>query len=181
MKKFKAVAVVMMVAIMMFSLAGCGVDMKKVSGTWTVSTINGQSAADFAASQGLPEVSVQKVYEINDKTVTLKFLGADGTTASNSGDTVVRKNGVEVTIEGVLIPLEYHEDNDTLTYKLDQAGTTYDYVLKKGSYDFDAAYQEYMNSVNGGSEEGYDEEGYDEEGYDEEGYDEEGSEDYEEE
>ena len=173
MKKFKVVAVMMMVAIMMFSLAGCGVDMNKVSGTWTVSTINGQSAADFAASQGLPEVSVQKVYEINDKTVTLKFLGADGTTTSNSGDTVVRKNGVEVTIEGVLIPLEYHEDNDTLTYKLDQDGTVYDYVLKKGSYDFDAAYQEYMNSVNGGGEEeGYDEEGY-EEGGDEEYYDEE--------
>ena len=169
MKKFKVLAVVMMVAVMMFSLAGCGVDMKKVSGTWIVDTINGQSAADFAAGMGTVECAVMKVYEINDKTVTLKQLGADGKEASFSGDTVVRKNGVEATIDGALIPLEYHEDNDTLTYKLAD-GTSY--VLKKGSYDLEAKYQEAMGAANGGEEEYYDEEGY-EEGGDEEYYDDE--------
>ena len=171
MKKFKAVAVVMMVAIMMFSLAGCGVDMNKVSGTWSVSTINGKSAADFAAENGVAEVFVQKNIEINDKTVKMSSIDGNGSVNAVSGDTVVRKNGVEANLGGVTFGFEYHDDNDTITYAIDMAGTQYNYVLKKGAYDLEGNFQaaQGAGAEEEGSEEGG-EEGYDEEGYDDEEY-----------
>lgn len=172
-KTIKVMAAIMLVAAMVFSIASCGVDMNKVKGDWYVSTINGKSAADFAAASGVAEVMAQKAINITDKEVSMSAIGPDGTVKTIKGDVTVRANGVEATLEGVLFGFEFHEADNTLTYSITDGTNQFDYVLKKGTYDLAGKYAEAVSAAQAAAEESseeYYDEGYGEEYYGEEGY-----------
>lgn len=153
-KAIKVMAAVMLVAAMVFSIASCGVDMNKVKGDWYVSTINGKSAADFAAESGTVEVMVQKSINITDKELSMSAIGPEGNVLTSKGDVTVRANGVESTIDGVLFGFEFHEADNTLTYSVSDGTNQYDYVLKKGTYDLAGKYAEAVAAAQGTAEEG---------------------------
>ena len=148
----KLVLVVLAVAMMSMALVGCGVDMSKMKGDWIVSTINGKSVADFAAENGLVEAQAMKAVTITDETATAKsFDSSSGQVVTVEGKITKRTDGVEADIQGIIWPFKL-QDNGNLTYKLDANGTVYEYVLVKGTYDFEAKYAEQTGAQQGGEE-----------------------------
>ncbi len=150
----KVMAAVMLVAAMVLSIASCGVDMNKIKGDWHLSTINGQSVADFAAANGVAEVFAQKAYNITDKTLTVGAIGPDGTVINDCGDVTVRANGIESTISGVVFGFEYKDADQTLNYTVTDGTNTYSYVLVKGAYDLAGEYAKVAAAAQGSAEEG---------------------------
>ena len=150
----KKLALVLVAAMAMaMCLVGCGVDMNKMKGDWIISTINGKSVADFAAENGVVEAQAMKTFNITDETATISaFDSSTGEVQTTSGKITVRKDGVEADILGVTWPFKLM-DNGNLTFKLDQGGTTYEYVLVKGTYDFKAKFAEQVGASQGGEEE----------------------------
>ena len=156
MKKLtKKLALVLVAAMVMgMCLVGCGVDMNKVKGDWIVSTINGKSVADFAAESGAVEAQAMKAVTITDDNATVTtFDSSTGDVASMTGKITQKSNGVEADMQGVTWPFKL-EDNGNLSYKLDANGTTYEYVLVKGTYDFKAKFAEQTGAAQQGGEEG---------------------------
>ncbi len=148
MKKLTKVLVAcMLFAVMAVSMTGCGVDMSKVKGDWVVSSINGQSPADFAAASGVAEVYCMKTYNITDDKVTCKAVGADGAVATVTGDVVKKADGIESNIGGVTFGFLLNESDNTLSYSVTDGTNTVKYVLSKGTYDFESN----LAALNGGS------------------------------
>jgi len=156
MKKLtKKLALVLVAAMVMgMCLVGCGVDMNKMKGDWIVSTINGKSVADFAAENGAVEAQAMKAVTITDDNATVtSFDSSSGETASITGKITKKSNGVEADMQGVTWPFKL-EDNGNLSYKIDANGTTLEYVLVKGTYDFKAKFAEQTGAAQQGGEEG---------------------------
>jgi len=156
MKKLtKKLALVLVAAMVMgMCLVGCGVDMNKMKGDWIVSTINGKSVADFAAENGAVEAQAMKAVNITDDNATVtSFDSSSGETASITGKITKKSNGVEADMQGVTWPFKL-EDNGNLSYKIDANGTTLEYVLVKGTYDFKAKFAEQTGAAQQGGEEG---------------------------
>ena len=183
MKKFgRLVSVLMLVMVAAFALTACGgLDMNKIKGDWTVSTINGMSPAEFAASVGTPEFAGCTNYTITDKTFESSNIALDGTTQGTSLPISVKANGFEVLQDGqVFMSVAYDDKADTLSFGADIGGTQLNTVLKRGKTDIDALYNEYVASQSGAGGEEYVEDGgeeYYEEGG-EEYYEEDGGEEY---
>lgn len=148
----KKLAALVLVGIMMFSLTACGVDMNKVKGDWTVSTIGGKDLATVAAEKGIPEQLLYINYTISDKEIVLNGFNNDlsGNLTTDTYTLKKRSNGVEgYKGDTVMCSLIYDEKADTLTMKIgtDEA-TAVSYVFVKGSKDLQAAQAALM----GGSE-----------------------------
>ena len=135
MKKLaKRLAVVLMICAMAFAMTACGeIDMNKIKGDWTISTINGQSPADFAAANGVQEWQVMKNYTVTDKTFTMK--AADGTVDC---PIEVKSDGFNFTLAGATGGCAYDEKADTLSYSIKVGDTETKYVLKKGTSSIEA-------------------------------------------
>lgn len=183
----KKLVLLMLTVLAALSLVACGeISYDKIGGDWKVKTIGGKSAADYAAELGYPEVMAMVTMKVtdDDKAVVTSVDPTTFTSTISQTYNIKRaSNGFEVLKEGsdkdVFFSVEYKDD--TLVYKLDPGtGSTIDYVLEKGTYDFDAALSELATeettddaTVSEDGEEVYeDEESYDEESYDEESYDE---------
>ena len=172
-KTIKVMAAIMLVAAMVFSIASCGgLDMNKIKGDWTLSTIGGKSVADYAASAGASEYQFAGNYNFTDKNVTITTLPTDSITSATM-DIKVKSNGIEVMSgDQVAFSMIYDDKAETLTFSVDPGtGTAISYVLKKGTTDLQALY----NAANAPAEDdgGAGDEGeyYDDEGeyYDDEG------------
>ena len=156
MKKLtKKLALVLVAAMVMgMCLVGCGVDMSKMKGDWIVSTINGKSVADFAAESGFVEAQAMKAVTITDDNATVStFDSSTGEVATSSGKITQKSDGVEADIQGITWSFKL-EDNGNLSYKVDANGTTYEYVLVKGTYDFKAKFAEQTGAAQQGGEDG---------------------------
>ncbi|MCR5431603.1 MAG: hypothetical protein K6E95_03500 [Lachnospiraceae bacterium] len=138
-RSIKAISAFMLVAVMVFSLTACGgIDINKVAGKWHVESINGKAAADFAAENGVVEAGVQKVVDISEKETSITCI-IDGVVSVSKGETVIRADGIESTIDNTLFPFKYDEKADTLTYSIKIGDVQYDYVYSRGDFDFNAA------------------------------------------
>ena len=153
-KVTKKLALVFVTAMVMaMCLVGCGVDMGKMKGDWVVTTINGKSPADFAAENGVVEALVVKTVTITDDSASMSSLdGNSGEVVTLSGKIKQKSNGVEADMGGITWPFKL-EDNGNISYKIDQNGTTYEYVFVKGTYDYKAKYAEQTGAAQQGGEE----------------------------
>ena len=175
-KTIKVMAAIMLVAAMVFSIASCGaMDISKVQGDWHVSTVNGQTVADYAASIGSVEAGAMKVISVKDKNFSQSCLvDMSGTLDTATGTIEMAKDGFIVNLAGIDFGYVLDEKAGTLTTKFKQGDTEYTYVYVKGSYDLAGKLAEQVAALNGGSEgsaeggEEYSEEDYGE--YSEEDY-----------
>ena len=135
-KKFLAVV---LVGVMMFCLTACGLDMEKIKGDWTVSTINGKSTADYADSLDTFEYLFLSNFTLTDSKFTLISLTADGEEVSKSYDIQVKSNGFEC-MEGdkIFMSVLYDDKADALSFKMLAGSTEMSYILKKGKTDMKA-------------------------------------------
>lgn len=151
MKNVTRILAIVMTFALIISCAACGgVDMSKMKGDWTVSTINGQSVADYAANLGLDEYQCAINFTIDDKNVT-----CTNAASSVSGAYTVGSDGIKVTLSEIEFGIVLNADG-TLSYKMNVEGTEYTYVLVKGTSSLTPP------AVEGGEEDYGEEEYYEE-------------------
>ena len=132
MKKVRNVFVSLILMTMcVFALTGCGVDMEKLKGNWTVDTIDGKSVAEYAAEKQLTEEQACFNINISDEELVQTF--ANGVEAKYK--VVVRSNGIECEQDGKLAATYIYE-NDELTSSVDFGAGEAKVVMKKGTTDF---------------------------------------------
>lgn len=133
MKKVRNVFVSLILMTMcVFALTGCGVDMEKLKGDWTVDTIDGKSVAEYAAEKGLTEEQACFNINISDEELVQSF--ANGVEVKYK--VVVRSNGIECEQDGE-VTATYLYKNDELTSSVDFGAGASKVVMKKGTTDFE--------------------------------------------
>lgn len=179
MKKIaKITMAVMMTFIMIISVAGCGFDMNKVKGDWTLATYDGMTVDEAAGLLGYkPEACAINITVTDNSMIMATYK-----------ETVTYK--IRVTADGfdplepsdeskAMVHVTYDEANDTISY--DGEGGTVKLVFKRGTVDLTPAIEDPYATANDDavsdesyeedSEEEYsDEEDYDDEYSDEEDY-----------
>jgi len=134
-KVTKRLAVLIMVCVLAFAMTACGeVDMNKIKGDWTISTINGKSVAEFAAENSVEEWQAQKNYTVTDKTFTIKAPGGQ----SQDCPIEVMRDGFNFTLAGATVGCAYDEKADTLSYAVKVGDVESKFVLKKGTSSLEA-------------------------------------------
>lgn len=157
-KVTKKVLAVVLLGIMVFSLTACGLDMSKVKGEWTLSTVNGKAIDEYASqleANGIPTFTAFINYEITDKKFKAISLDGSGNEQSSEYDIKVKSNGFEcMTGDTILMSVLYDDKASTLSYKVKVGDQELEYKLVKGKTDLQAKVQA---AYAGGDEESYDE------------------------
>lgn len=170
----KSIISVLLIAVMMLSLTACGVDMKKMSGTWVLNTIDGKSVADSMAEKGAPEFYGMRVVNITEEDFSISLIDPAGKLLTQKGTNTVKSNGINVKFndgtyfeKDTTIGVEYDEKADTISFMISDGGKEQKLIFKKGSYDLQAKCDEYMAAAQAAAEEAYGEEEYSEGEYEE--------------
>ena len=158
MKTMKRIlAVVLMAAVVVCCTACGGLDMNKVKGDWTVETAAGKTVEEIAAANGVDIAAVTM-----NATVTKDSFTLSSATGSVTYKIKVKGNGFECIddFENVFMTVAYDSAKDTLSFKLAQPdGTTFDYVMKRGTADLTVSTGSTGSTAEAGSD-SYDEEYY---------------------
>ena len=138
-KTIKVFAAIMLITALVFSIAACGFDVKKIAGDWTLDNVNGKSSAEMAATYGTPLSAFLQNCTFTDKNVTTSAI-ANGAINSATYELQIRANGVEAHSNGaVVMSFVYDEKADTLTMGVQAAnGEILNYVFKRGTTDLQA-------------------------------------------
>ena len=129
----KVLAIVLMAAVVVCCTACGGLDMNKVKGDWTVETAAGKTVEEIAAVNGVDIAAVTM-----NATVTNDSFTLSSATGSVTYKIKVKGNGFECVddFENVFMTVAYDSAKDTISFKLAQPdGTTFDYVMKRGTAD----------------------------------------------
>ncbi len=132
----RMVAVVVSVVMMGLVFAACSVE-KDVLGDWTVSTINGKTCEEYAASLGVPANMVALNLKIEKDKATMT-----GVKGSQEFKVAFKSNGVELTKDGNPAgSLLFDKSAQTLKMQDNSTGSIIEYVFKKGTTDLTVAEQ----------------------------------------
>ena len=129
----KILAIVLMAAVVVCCTACGGLDMNKVKGDWTVETAAGKTVEEIAAANGVDIAAVTM-----NATVTTDSFTLSSATGSVTYKIKVKGNGFDCVddFENVFMTVAYDSAKDTISFKLAQPdGTTFDYVMKRGTAD----------------------------------------------
>lgn len=127
----KIIAIILMAAAVVCCTA-CGLDMSKIKGEWTLSTIGGKSVEQIAEEQGVLPVQMSMNGTVTD----------DSFVIANAVNTAtykiqVKSNGFECLDDSnaVAFSVTYDKDGDTLSFAMDAGSGAVTYVMKRGSAD----------------------------------------------
>lgn len=157
MKTMKKVLAIVLMAAVVVCCTACGLDMNKVKGDWTVETAAGKTVEEIAAANGVDIAAVTM-----NATVTNDSFTLSSATGSVTYKIKVKGNGFECVddFENVFMTVAYDSAKDTLSFKLAQPdGTTFDYVMKRGTADLTVPTVSTGSTAEAGSD-SYDEEYY---------------------
>lgn len=125
----------MLVVALVFTLVACGeIDINKIKGSWTISTIDGKDVETFASENNLTKIQASGNYIIEDN----GKIVAETAAAKTEGTYTKGSDGIKATIGGGDLGFVYDAKADTLTFKVDVNGKQVAYVLVKGAADFTA-------------------------------------------
>ncbi len=116
-------------------LSGCGSVMDKISGDWTVKTVNGRSPADFAGDNNVYELGTAKNFKFEDGSLLIEAVNESGEIDSQTYSFKLKDNIAEVTASGAVINMEYVESDELIKYSIKQNDILYNYILIKGKTD----------------------------------------------
>ena len=134
MKKLMAI---LMTAAIALTCTACSIsiDMNKINGEWTVSTIGGQTTEEYAAANGLDITQVAINATVSDKNVV--FAKYD---SSVTCDIEAKSNGFEAKYnDSTILTVVYDSSAETLSFDLIIDNNTVEYVLVKGTASFESA------------------------------------------
>ncbi len=161
-KTIKVMAAVLLVMAMVFIIASCGVDMNKIKGDWTVSTVEGKAPLDYAKENGGQTMIFALLnYTITEKQFIEKTVDISGDAGTETVyDIAVKSDGFNISKDGNIDRgVLYDEKADTLSYKTKIKTDTNDsavvnVVLKRGSVDLDALISAAFADAQGGEDSG---------------------------
>lgn len=134
MKTMKKILAIVLMAAVVVCCTACGrLDMNKVKGDWTVETAAGKTVEEIAAANGVDIAAVTM-----NATVTTDSFTLSSATGSVTYKIKVKGNGFECIddFDNVFMSVAYDSAKDTISFKLAQPdGTTFDYVMKRGTAD----------------------------------------------
>jgi len=144
-KTIKIMAAIMLVAAMVLGIASCGgLDLNKIKGDWTLSSIDGKAPSDRATELGLPSYALLNNYTLGDKlTISTYDPNAGEVKATTEFTVEATGNGFTATdSNGGKVSFIYDSSADTLSYSATGAsGAAETYILKRGATDILAAVQ----------------------------------------
>ncbi len=127
----KIIAIVLMAAAVICCTA-CGLDMSKIKGEWTLSSVGGKPVEQIAEEQGVLPVQVAMNGTVTD----------DSFTVANAVNTStykiqVKSNGFECLDDSnaIAFSVTYDKDSDALSFALDAGSGAVTYVMKRGTAD----------------------------------------------
>lgn len=127
----KKIPAIIMTAVMAVMCTACAADAGKISGEWTLSTINGKSAEEYAACEGTDA----SLYVVN-WTVSENSVAISGVNGTAGMDIAATGSGFELMQDGkVFAGVKYDEKADTLSYSVKVGDVSYDYVLVRDAGD----------------------------------------------
>ena len=121
--------------ISLFVLSSCDSMTDKITGEWTIKTVNGRTPADFAAANGVYELGTAKNFSITDKDVTVTAIDETGSIVTQTYKTVITDKGLDIDASGSTVSLEFIESDDQIRYSIKQNDNQYQYILKRGNTD----------------------------------------------
>ena len=169
-KTIKVMAAIMLVAAMVFSIASCGgMDISKLNGDWTLSSIDGKSPADKAVELGYPSYALLNNFTLSGSTLTRSTYDPNSGNVVDATQFTVEAAGNGFTAtdsNGGKVSFIYDSAADTLSYSATGAsGAAETYILKRGATDILAAVQAASGASEGGEEAAEGGEEYSEEDY----------------
>lgn len=132
MKTLKRALTMVMALAFVLSFAACGskaIDMDKIKGDWSATSVDGASMEDYAASLGADTSTCFVNLSIDDENVYLE--NASGTTTYTFEK---KSNGIELIGESgsIELSLTYDKDDNTLSFKAaDEAGYVQTFVFEQ--------------------------------------------------
>lgn len=127
----KIIASVLLAAVVVLCTA-CGLDMSKVKGEWTLTSIGGKSVEQIVEERGVLPVQVAMNGTVTDNSFTV----------ANALNTVtykinVKSNGFECVDDSntVVLGVIYDKDKETLSFDMQADSGRVTYVMERGTAD----------------------------------------------
>ena len=176
-KTLKITMAIVMTFVMMIAVSACGgLDMKKISGEWTMTSMDGMTPEEYAAAYGVDVVMARSNMTVASDKVTI--ANANGSTEFKI---TVKANGFEVlkpADNSVYMSVTYDASADTLSYKVSDGTNEHTLIYGRGTSDLTvaAADDAAADGDAAADEEVVDDGAIDEEEYSEDGAEEDGAE-----
>ena len=126
MKKFLALALVLVLAVSLVACGKKGLDVKKVTGEWAIGFVNGQDYDEYCEENGVDGEGSQVYFDIGEEKV--RFTTGAGLELEY--EVKMCENGLNFMLgEKPVVGCVYDEANDTLTWQgSDGMGGSVDYT-----------------------------------------------------
>lgn len=137
-KTLKITMAIVMTFVMMIAVSACGgLDMKKISGEWTMTSMDGMTPEEYAAAYGVDVVMARSNMTVASDKVTI--ANANGSTEFKI---TVKANGFEVLKpedNSVYMSVTYDASADTLSYKVSDGTNEHTLIYGRGTSDLTVA------------------------------------------
>lgn len=137
-KTLKITMAIVMTFVMMIAVSACGgLDMKKISGEWTMTSMDGMTPEEYAAAYGVDVVMARSNMTVASDKVTI--ANANGSTEFKI---TVKANGFEVlkpADNSVYMSVTYDASADTLSYKVSDGTNEHTLIYGRGTSDLTVA------------------------------------------
>ncbi len=137
-KTLKITMAIVMTFVMMIAVSACGgLDMNKISGDWTMTSMDGMTPEDYAASYGVDVALTRSNMTVASDKVTI--ANANGSTEFKI---TVKANGFEVlnpADNSVYMSVTYDANADTLSYKVSDGTNEHTLIYGRGTSDLTVA------------------------------------------
>lgn len=132
----KKSAALLMIAAITLTCTACSIsiDMNKINGEWTISTIGGQTAEEYAQANGLDITQVTINAAVSNENVV--FTKYD---SSVTCDIEAKSNGFEAKYnDNTIFTVVYDNSAETLSFDMIIDNNTVEYVFVKGTTSFES-------------------------------------------
>lgn len=137
-KTLKITMAIVMTFVMMIAVSACGgLDMKKIGGEWTMTSMDGMTPEEYAAAYGVDVVMARSNMTVASDKVTI--ANANGSTEFKI---TVKANGFEVLKpedNSVYMSVTYDASADTLSYKVSDGTNEHTLIYGRGTSDLTVA------------------------------------------
>lgn len=126
--KMKKLVATLLLLAMTLTMTACGaLDISKIEGEWTLSTIGGVSIEEYAEAIGASVTDCYVNWTVSDDNVL-----SINSVVSSSFDISIKSNGFEIMKDSSIVMSVVYKD-DTLTYSVDYGNGLVEHVLVRGT------------------------------------------------
>ena len=130
----KKLVATLLLLVMTLAMTACGtLDINKIKGDWTLSSVGDQTIEEYAESLGATAESCYINWTVSDNSFT-----STNYAVSDTYDIELKANGFEAMKNGMIVMSVVYK-NDTLCYSVDYGNGPVEHVFVKGKNEFTAS------------------------------------------